>query len=183
MSYSPLGTAGRCETERKLKRWDSSGCSKNEWCWISGPLLLWCNGVKMIAIRLVTTQMSGNLQKSIINRPFERWGLFLKPSVDRDQLCSSSFTFSTEFSPIIPDRLWILGGTDLLHITREQKKLLLFAPPARRKCLYVGDHIGLLSRARVNYLHTVDLFQAGLRTAASRQPHQALKGFGDVDAK
>lgn len=130
-------------------------------------------------IRLVTTQMSGNLQKNTINWSFKRWGLFLKPSVNRDQLCSSSFIFSIIFSPILPGRLSLLGGTDTgaAPVSKSSHCSLLVHMEKMFICVY--DHTGLLHRAKVKYLHTVDPFQAGAENCCFRQPQQALEGSGD----
>lgn len=112
-------------------------------------------------ICLVTTQMSGNLQKNTINGSFKRWGLFLKPSVNRNQLGSSSFIFSVIFSPIIPGRLSFLGGTDPGAAPVSKHSHCPWLAHMEKMFICVYDHTGLLHRARVKYLHTVDPFQAG----------------------
>lgn len=102
-------------------------------------------------------------------------------SMNQDEVGSSSLIFFMEFSPIIPARLRFFRWSWSCAQYPWGKKWLLVSARQHGENVYIcvitlGCSAG---QGLTTYILSTPFKQGLLRTAASRQPHQTLEGFGN----
>lgn len=148
MSHLALGTAGHSEAERKSKCRGFSTRSKNEWSWISSTQLPNVTGSKWSWSVWSLPKWVVICKRAPLTGLSKVGASFLKPSVNWDQLCSSSFIFSPWGFHLTTCKALILRWSWPLAQHPPAKIAVPLCSSTWRKCLYVCDHIGLAQQGK-----------------------------------